>query len=93
MAELIFPIVGLPMGLLALSIGGMMLWDVLAAHGLVSDPERPAAGNGALAWLLQQARLGASSRPESKGLMWWRLLIAGFIGPLMIWFWFTTVFG
>lgn len=93
MAELIFPIVGLPMGLLALSIGGVMFWDVLAAHGLVSDPERPAAENGVSEWLLRQARLGASARPESKGLMWWRLLIASFIGLLMISIWFTTVFG
>lgn len=93
MAELLFPIAGLPMGLLALSIGGMMLWDILAAHGSAASPDQPAERNRVLHWLLHQARLGAASRPESIGLMWWRFLIVSFIGLLMISFWFMTVFG
>lgn len=93
MAETIFPYVGLPMSLLLLSIGGMILWDLLAAYGRTRDPDVLAQRSPPARWLLTQGRLGQTERPQSVGALWWRLVIVLALGSAMLSYWFSLVVG
>ena len=93
MAEAIFPYVGLPMSLIALAIGGIMLRDILSAHGKTEGPDGFGRRNRLSASLVKEARLGQDAPPPSKGAMWVPFIVITSIGGIMLWSWVMRVFG
>jgi len=93
MAEALFPIIGLPVSIIALAIGAMMFWDILGAYGITKGPDKAARQSAFFAWLVREGRVGQSNPPTSLPLMWWRLLLIWAIGGGMLALWITEVLG